>query len=76
MELPLTPKQKAVLDYISQEIAERGYAPTYREIALRFQLNSTASAYEIVDKLVTGGWLVKHDGRSRGLEVAKPRQSL
>lgn len=63
----LKDKERAVLDYISREIATRGYAPSVRDIcaALGFASTSTAQAY--LDRLERSGYLRREGGRSRSI---------
>ena len=53
----LTPKQKEVLDYIVEFIQERGYPPSYREIASGLELASPSTVHAHVQALRTRGYL-------------------
>lgn len=57
MSPPLTPKQKEVLDFIVQFIQERGYAPSYREIAGGLELASPSTVHSHVQALRSRGFL-------------------
>jgi len=65
--LPLTERQRQVLDFIRSSLGDRGIAPTLREIAEHFGFASTASAQKHVDELEKKGWLIRRKHRRRGL---------
>lgn len=65
----MTERQRCVLDFICREVAARGSAPTYREIASEFGFHSTKAAVDHVAALARKGYLRVHRGRSRGIEV-------
>ncbi len=67
MRQPLTPKQKEVLDYIIQFINDRGYAPSFREIADGLGLASPSTVHVHIQALRSRGFL-KHGGAARELE--------
>ena len=43
---PLTPKQRKMLDFLSEAIAQQGYAPSFEEIAEKFNYQSLATVHE------------------------------
>jgi len=53
----LTPKQKDVLDFIVQFINDRGYAPSYREIAGGLDLASPSTVHAHIQSLRMRGYL-------------------
>src|SRR5690606_9788674 len=65
----LTPKQKAVLDYIRAYIEDHDYAPSYREIAEHLGLRSVATVAEHVETLREKGYLEKDPLEARSLQV-------
>ncbi len=65
----LTPRQRAVLEFIKEHVMDRGYPPTVREVAERFGYSSPLSAKLHIDALVKKGFLRRSPSRSRGLEV-------
>ena len=67
MTQPLSPKQKEVLDFIIQFINERGYAPSFREIADGLELASPSTVHVHIQALRTRGFL-KSGGAARELE--------
>lgn len=63
----LTKKQRKTLDYISTFIEQRGYSPSYREIANGLKLSSVATIAQHIDTLVAKGLLVKGNNSARSL---------
>lgn len=68
-QLPLTPRQKAVLDFISEYIQKHEYAPSYREIAEHFQFASVATVAEYIDILRAKGYLEREENAARSLQL-------
>jgi repressor LexA len=62
MALPLTKKQRDILDYILKTVRERGYTPAYREIADALDLSSPATVHEHVARLREKGYLSDGEG--------------
>lgn len=67
-----TKKQREMLVFIEQFIAEHGYSPSYREIMDGLQYTSVATVALHVNNLITRGHLVKRDHTARSLEVVDP----
>lgn len=63
---PLTPRQKQVLDFISEFIEEHEYPPSLQEIASHFN-KSISTAQHYVDELLTKGYLEKEENVARGI---------
>ena len=49
--MPLTKRQKEILDFITGFIEERGYAPSFEEIAKAFGYSSLATVHEHLREL-------------------------
>lgn len=64
-----TKKQRLLLDFITEFIAEHGYSPSYREIMAGLQYNSVATVALHVNNLIKRGQLRKRDNSARSLEV-------
>lgn len=71
--MPLTRRQREILDYLSEYIAERGYAPSFEEIAARFAFRSLATVHEHLTNLERKGYIRRAHNESRGIEVVPPR---
>lgn len=65
----LYPRERQLLDFVSQFIQRYGYAPTLKEIGQAMNINSPATVHEHVDRLRMKGFIKKLDGTARGLEV-------
>ena len=64
---PLTDRQRAVLDFISHSIEERGYPPTLREIGEHMGIRSTNGVNDHLKALEKKGYLEREDLKSRAL---------
>jgi len=67
----LYPRERQLLDFISQFITRYGYAPTLKEIGEAMKIRSPATVHEHVDRLRKKGFIRKLDGTSRGLEIVE-----
>jgi repressor LexA len=72
--MPLTKRQKEILDYIDSFIAERGYAPSFEEIAESFGYSSLATVHEHLSNLERKGYIRKSYNESRSIELVRPGQ--
>jgi repressor LexA len=72
----LTPKQAKILEFLQNFRREGGTAPTYREIAKHFGFKSTKAAADHVHALERKGYVRRHGGRSRGIEVLSPDRTF
>ena len=71
----LTPRQKQILDFISEFTGDRGFAPTHREICERFGYSSYGTAHKHLKLLEQKGYLRRHWNQKRGVELARRRTS-
>ena len=69
--MPLTKRQKEILDHIDEFIAERGYAPSFEEIAHHFGYSSLATVHEHLSNLERKGYIRKSYNESRSIELVK-----
>lgn len=67
-----TKKQRELLIFISNFIAEHGYSPSYREIMAGLQYTSVATVALHVNSLIKRGHLRKRDHSARSLELTGP----
>jgi len=70
-----TKKQKELLGFIEQFIAEKGYSPSYREIMNGLNYTSVATVALHVNNLIKRGHLQKRDRSARSLEVVSPEST-
>ena len=64
-----TKKQRELLTFISEFIAEHGYSPSYREIMQGLNYTSVATVALHVNNLIKRGHIRKRDHSARSLEV-------
>ncbi|HSW80310.1 MAG TPA: hypothetical protein VLG47_06040 [Candidatus Saccharimonadales bacterium] len=69
-----TKKQRELMSYIEQFIAENGYSPSYREIMSGLNYNSVATVALHVNSLIKRGHLIKRDRSARSLEPTNPSE--
>ena len=67
--MPLTKRQKEILDYIESFIDDRGYAPSFEEIAESFGYSSLATVHEHLSNLERKGYIRKSYNESRSIEL-------
>ena len=67
--MALTPRQKEVLDYIAAFVGERGYCPSFDEIAKGLELASLATVHKHISILAQKGYLKRSYNHSRSLDL-------
>ena len=70
----LTKRQKEIVDYLDDYIAEHGYAPTLEEIGARFSLSSPATVHKHLTNLESKGLVRRKWNHSRALELVPQRK--
>jgi repressor LexA len=71
--LPLTKRQREILDYLSEFIQQHGYAPSLEEIGRRFGLSSLATVHKHLTNLQEKGFIKRAWNRSRSVELVPTR---
>src|SRR5205823_2314761 len=75
--MPLTKRQREILDYLAGYSEENGYAPSFEEIARQFNYNSLATVHEHLSNLERKGYIKRAYNESRAIEIlpsdANPR---
>jgi repressor LexA len=74
--LPLTKRQREILDYLSEFIQQPGYAPSLEEIGRRFSLSSLATVHKHLTNLQEKGFIRRAWNRSRSVEVVPTRTGV
>lgn len=69
--MPITARQKRVLDYIRHYFDVHREAPTIAEIGKEFGLSSSASAHHVVSTLEREGLIRRIPNVSRGIELVE-----
>ena len=67
----LTDRQRAVLEFISESITDRGFPPTLREIGNRLGIRSTNGVNDHLRALERKGYLTREDMKSRTLRLVR-----
>lgn len=73
--MPLTKRQKEILDHIESFIDDCGYAPSFEEIADHFGYSSLATVHEHLSNLERKGYIRKSYNESRSIELVEPESS-
>ena len=73
--MPLTKRQKEILDYIRSFIEAKEYAPSFEEIAESFGYSSLATVHEHLSNLERKGYIRKSYNESRSIELVAPDHS-
>ena len=71
--LPLTKRQREILDYLNDFIQQHGYAPSLEEIGRRFSLSSLATVHKHLTNLEEKGFIKRAWNRSRSVELVPTR---
>ena len=71
--LPLTKRQREILDYLNEFIEQHGYAPSLEEIGRRFGLSSLATVHKHLTNLQEKGFIKRAWNRSRSVELMPTR---
>lgn len=66
----LTPRQKAIFDYLKNHIEDKGYSPSFREIMKRFHLSSTATVSTHVKTLQKKGYIKSGKYEARAIQLS------
>ncbi len=65
----ISTKQKEILDYIKNEILNRGYPPAVREICEAVNLKSTSSVHSHLETLEKNGYIRRDPTKPRAIEI-------
>ena len=72
----LRPREKAILDFMRQELNRKGYPPTVREICSALDIKSTSTVHKDIERLEKKGFLVKDPTKPRALMLTKQQSEL
>jgi repressor LexA len=71
--VPLTKRQSEILKYLQEHIRDRGYAPSFEELAEHFGFQSLATVHEHLTNLERKGYIHRTHNESRAIEILPPR---
>ena len=72
----ITEKQREILEYIKQEILNRGYPPAVREICEAVKLKSTSSVHAHLETLEKNGYIRRDPTKPRAIEIVDDNFNL
>ena len=67
--MPLTKRQREILNYLTLYSEQKGYAPSFEEIADNFNYNSLATVHEHLSNLERKGYIKRSYNESRAIEI-------
>ncbi len=65
----LKDREQKILNYMKEEIRQKGYPPTVREICSALNIKSTSTAHKDIDSLVKQGYIKKDPSKPRALMI-------
>lgn len=65
----ISAKQEEILEYIKQQILQKGYPPAVREICEAVHLKSTSSVHSHLETLEKNGYIRKDPTKPRAIEI-------
>jgi repressor LexA len=71
--MPLTRRQREILDFLASHIQTKGYAPSFEEIAGQFSFHSLATVHEHLTNLERKGYIRRAHNESRAIEIVPPK---
>lgn len=74
--MAITRRQHEMYDFISRWVAEKGYSPSFEEIAQGMNLSSLATVHKHVSNLEKKGLLTRDYNRSRSIDLLPPKGRL
>ena len=66
----LKEREQRILKYMIEEIKDKGYPPTVREICAAVGIKSTSTAHKDIDNLMKAGFIKKDPAKPRTLVIA------
>ncbi|HKO16078.1 MAG TPA: transcriptional repressor LexA [Gemmatimonadaceae bacterium] len=67
--MPLTKRQREILNYLTAYSEQYGYAPSFEEIAETFKYSSLATVHEHLTNLERKGYIRRSYNESRAIEI-------
>ena len=72
----ITDKQREILEYIKNEILNRGFPPAVREICEAVNLKSTSSVHAHLESLEKNGYIRRDPTKPRAIEIVDDNFNL
>jgi repressor LexA len=67
--MPLTKRQREILTFLCSYVDDNGYAPSFEEIAAKFDYSSLATVHEHLSNLERKGYIRRSYNESRAIEI-------
>src|SRR5215472_13866450 len=67
--MPLTKRQREILNYLTAYSEQNGFAPSFEEIAENFDYNSLATVHEHLTNLERKGYIKRSYNESRAIQI-------
>ena len=71
--MPLTPKQKKVLEFVKKYSSKHEFAPSLKEIGKHIGVNSSATVHQHLTMLESKGFLSREKSQHRSMTVQSPQ---
>ena len=72
----ISKKQSEILEYIKNEILNRGFPPSVREICVALNLKSTSSVHSNLETLENNGYIRRDPTKPRAIEIVDDNFNL
>lgn len=72
----ISAKQSEILEYIKEQILEKGYPPAVREICAAVHLKSTSSVHSHLETLEKNGYIRRDPTKPRAIEIVDDEFNL
>jgi len=76
MPIPITKRQKEVLDFIKGFVKKKKYPPTLEEICSGLKLSAVSTAHQHIEALAEKGYLKKSGNNARSIDVNEPETMI
>src|SRR5260221_11066768 len=71
--MPVTRRQREILDFIAGHLDAKGSAPSFGEMARQFGFHSLATVHEHLTNLERKGYIRRAHNESRAIEIVPPK---
>lgn len=71
----LKDREQKILEYMREQVREKGYPPTVREICRDLRIKSTSTVHKDIENLVKAGYIVKDPSKPRALMLVEEHAS-
>ena len=68
-------KMKSILKFIIEQINQKGYPPSVREICTALSIRSTSSVHSYLDRLEKEGYIMKDPTKPRALKIINQQEN-